>query len=131
MSRLNLAAIAQRSGRLYAARVAGLASDPWWTAIVITAGSQRQAERYRWELHRRETAGKIPADVRYVVVPDLGDQSTGTGGATLNALRALADVNWSAERVLIIHCGGDSRRLPQYSLSGKLFSVVLSVERHG
>ena len=60
---------------------------------------------YRWELHRRETAGKIPADVRYVVVPDLGDESMGTGG--------------------------DSRRLPQYSLSGKLFSVVLSVERHG
>jgi fucokinase len=31
---------------------------------------------------------------------------------------------WSAQRVLIIHSGGDSRRLPQYSLSGKLFSAV-------
>lgn len=31
---------------------------------------------------------------------------------------------WARQRVLLIHCGGDSRRLPQYSLSGKLFSAV-------
>ena len=137
----DLAAVAQRSRRLYAACVAGMPSaPPWWTAVVITAGSVRQAERYQWELHRREEAGKIPPNVRFLVVPDLADQRIGSGGATLHALRALlADMFlnkgtetppieltqwWSAQRVLIIHSGGDSRRLPQYSLSGKLFSAV-------
>jgi fucokinase len=109
-------------------------APPWWTAVVITAGSALQAERYQWELHRREEAGKIPAKVKYLVVPDPPGQPLGTGGATLNALRALAgqcapsfsDVVhwWSQQRVLMIHSGGDSRTLPQYSLSGKLFSAV-------
>ena len=121
----DLAAVAQRARRLYASRVAGLDSaPPWWTAVVITAGSARQAERYRRELDRRESAGKIPSDVRYLVVPDPDGRPLGTGGATLNALRALADIDWTGQRVLIVHSGGDARRLPQYSLSGKLFSAV-------
>src|SRR6476646_2595507 len=86
----DLAAVAQRSRRLYAACVAGMPSaPPWWTAVAITAGSVRQAERYQWELHRREEAGKIPPNVRFLVVPDLADQRIGSGGATLHALRAL------------------------------------------
>ena len=136
----DLAAVAQRSRRLYAACVAGIPSaTPWWTAVVITAGSVRQAERYQWELHRREEAGKIPPNVRFLVVPDLADQRIGSGGATLTPCarfwRSVSEQGdrtppieltqwWSAQRVLIIHSGGDSRRLPQYSLSGKLFSAV-------
>jgi fucokinase / fucose-1-phosphate guanylyltransferase len=130
----DLATVAQRARRLYAARVADMPSaPPWWSAVVITASSARQAERYQWELHRREEAGKIPANVRYLVVPDLADQPLGSGGATLNALRVLVGSGltsaalaewWSKQRVLMIHSGGDSRTLPQYSLSGKLFSVV-------
>jgi fucokinase len=113
-----------------------MASAPaWWTAVVITVSSAHQAERYQWELHRREEAGKIPANVKFLVAPDPAEQRIGSGGATLHALRALlADTNrtpppdlekWLAnQRVFIIHSGGDSRRLPQYSLSGKLFSAV-------
>ncbi len=66
---------------------------------------------------------------------DLEDQRIGSGGATLNALRAFAEQAltpadtdlhswWSSQRVLIIHSGGDARRLPQYSLTGKLFSAL-------
>ena len=137
----DLAGIVQRSRRLYAARVAGTAAAPqWWTAVIITAGSKRQAERYEWELRRRVAAGRIPDGVLYLVVPDIADQRIGSGGATLNAVRRLvsellfrgdsADSTldlqawWSQQRVLLIHSGGDSRRLPQYSLSGKLFSAV-------
>src|SRR5215475_4497545 len=87
----DLASIAQRSRRLYAARVAGMPEiTPWWTAVVITASSARQAERYRWEVHRREETGKIPADVRYLVVSDPCDRRIGNGGATVHALRSLA-----------------------------------------
>jgi fucokinase len=115
-------------------------ASPWWTAVIITASSQRQAERYRWELHRREERGRIPSCARYLVVPDIRDQRIGSGGATINAIRALAAETlsqgsgeqrprdlvhwWAAQRVLMIHSGGDSRRLPQYSLSGKLFSAL-------
>ena len=138
---VDLAQIVQRSRRLYAARVAGTALAPqWWTAVIVTAGSKRQAERYEWELRRRVAAGRIPDGVPYLVVPDVADQRIGSGGATLNAIRRLAaellppadaagppvDLAdwWSRQRVLLIHSGGDSRRLPQYSVSGKLFSAV-------
>src|ERR1035438_4525759 len=137
----HLAALAERARRLYAARVANTSlAPPWWTAVVITASSKRQAERYQWEIHRRETGGKIPTNVTYMVVPDIGDRRIGSGAATLNAIRALttqvlfaqavtppaADLAewWARQRVFVIHSGGDSRRLPQYSLSGKLFSAV-------
>src|ERR1019366_8524704 len=138
---VDLAQIVDRSRRLYAARVAGTALAPqWWTAVLITAGSQRQAEKYEWELRRRVAAGRIPDGVLYMVVPDVADKRIGSGGATLNAIRRLIagvllqgdganaaiDLRdwWSQQRVLLIHSGGDSRRLPQYSVSGKLFSAV-------
>ena len=131
----DLAAIAQRARQLYAARVANMPSAPsWWTAVVITASSERQARRYEWELRRRQEGGTIPSGVTYLVVPDVADRRIGSGGATLNALRALLATQpapppdlaqwWSGQRVFMIHSGGDSRRLPQYSLSGKLFSAL-------
>jgi fucokinase len=137
---VDLADTVRRTRRLYASRVAGSSTAaPWWTAVVITASSERQAERYRWELHRRTTACRIPSGVKYLVVPDVAGERIGSGAATLNALRALIaelpvdggapspfDLTewWSGQRVLLIHSGGDSRRLPQYSPSGKLFSAV-------
>src|SRR6266498_4428367 len=83
-----LTPIAARARRLYAARVANTASAPaWWTSVILTASSKRQAERYEWEIQRRQEGGKIPRGVTYLVVPDFGDQRIGSGGATLNALR--------------------------------------------
>ena len=134
---VELAAIAARARAAYARCLAGSGEAiPWWTAVIITASSARQAARYLDEIRRRRENGTVPAHVRYLVVPDLDDERIGSGGATLNALRALAeellagtpvttlDAWWATQRVLIIHSGGDSRRLPQYSLSGKLFSAL-------
>jgi fucokinase len=52
----------------------------------------------------------------------------GSGGATINALGVLGKDKewWDRHRVLLIHSGGDSRRLPQYSPGGKLFGVLPS-----
>ena len=134
-----LVAVAQRARQIYAACVAGIASAPrWWTSIIVTASSERQAERYRAEIQRRRERGKIPQKAWYSVVSDPGKR-IGSGGATLNALCETAKTLllqpgtaepggltewWRYQRVLLIHCGGDSRRLPQYSLAGKLFSSV-------
>ena len=81
----------KRHAQTDAARVAGLGSAlPWWTAVIITASSKRQAERYEWEIYRRLEKGRIPEGTRFLVVPDLGDQRIGSGSATLHALRTLA-----------------------------------------
>ena len=134
----DMAEIAARARELYAASVAGRASAPaWWTAVVLTASSEQQAERYRGEIRRRQEGGQIPDRAQYLVVPDSGGKRIGSGGATLHAVRELVKDAisgepgadglaswWKAQRILLIHCGGDSRRLPQYSLSGKLFSAV-------
>lgn len=132
-----LARVAHQARSAYAERVAGTsATHPWWSVIVITASSQRQAQRYEEEIHRRQINGTIPSDVRYLVVPDMDDVRIGSGGATINALHKLGQAVhhdeaparladwWARQRVLIIHAGGDARRLPQYSLSGKLFSAL-------
>lgn len=92
---------------LYAACVAGMPSAvPWQTAVLIAAGSVRQAERYQCEFHPREEAGKIPE--REPVVPDPADQRTGSDGATLHAL-LLAEVflhkGTEAPPVELTQCG--------------------------
>lgn len=131
-----LVSVAQEARRQYVARITSQRQTPWWTAVVVTASSKRQAERYENELQRRQESGQLPADASYLVVPDLEDVRIGSGGATLNVLNALARSSlsssgaasleewWNGQRVLLIHSGGDSRRLPEYSLSGKLFSAL-------
>jgi fucokinase len=111
--------IAREAWKQYAAKLAGLNTSPWWNVVGITASSARQAARYRWEIGRRQSQGKLPASTRFVVVPDPDDRRVGSGGATIHALAAIA-----GERVLLIHSGGDSRRLPIYSVSGKLFCAL-------
>ena len=102
-----------------------------WTAVVLTAGSRRQADAFREQIERRITNGHLPGDRLYLVVADPGGRPLGSGGATLHALAELSRVLdqpapewWPHSRVLMIHSGGDSRRLPQYSASGKLFGAL-------
>lgn len=107
--------------------------------MILTASSERQAQSYRHEIEQRRAQGSLPSGVPFLVVPDPLDRRVGSGGATLNALRAMAeqlapgmlakpaaevDAWWAQQKILMIHSGGDSRRLPQYSLSGKLFSAL-------
>ena len=53
-------------------------------------------------------------------MPDPGGRRIGSGRATLAGLAAARD----SQRTLIIHSGGDSKRLPHCSASGKLFARV-------
>jgi fucokinase len=106
---------------------------PAWDAVVLTASSARQAELYQGEIQRRQLSGALPAGTEFLVVPDPGDRRVGSGGATIHALGVLSKglVWWSSHRVLLIHSGGDSRRLPQYSPVGKLFGVLPARTRAG
>jgi fucokinase len=96
--------------------------------VVVTASSARQAGLYRDEIQRRRTQGMLPGETEFLVVPDPDDRRVGSGGATIHALGVLGKDRawWSSHRVLLVHSGGDSRRLPQYSPGGKLFGVLPS-----
>lgn len=97
-----------------------------WDYVILTASNESQAEAYReqinWRLHR----GQLPADTVYQVLPDPQGKRVGSGGATFNVLRYLRtrEESFSGKRILVIHSGGDSKRIPQYSACGKLFSPV-------
>ncbi len=91
-----------------------------WDLILLTASDEGQAAMVRQQLDWRRDAGLLPAGARFAVVPDPGGQRIGSGRATLAALAQARD----AQRTLIIHSGGDSKRLPHCSASGKLFARV-------
>ena len=99
-----------------------------WDVLIVTASSARQAMLYRDEIERRRVRGMLPQETEFLVVPDPDDRRVGSGGATINALGVLGrDLAWwRTHRALLIHSGGDSRRLPQYSPGGKLFGVLPS-----
>ena len=99
-----------------------------WDVVMITASSARQAESYRGEIVRRTLSGARSQGTQFIVIADPGDKRVGSGGATINALGVLGKDRdwWKQHRALLIHSGGDSRRLPQYSPGGKLFGVLPS-----
>ena len=110
-----------------------------WDALVLTASNAAQARRYEAALHRRQRLDLL-GDVREVlVVPDPDGRRVGSAGSTIFALAAAAsklrasspltagtpqgrlEALLAGLRVLIIHAGGDSRRVPAYASCGKAF----------
>lgn len=100
--------------------------------VLITASSERQANAFRTLLARRIEHGLYPRELAFAVVADPPGGRVGTGGSTLWALATLAERRgvvdlgtWLAgERVLVVHAGGESRRLPCYAPEGKLFTPL-------
>ncbi|MCL5096807.1 MAG: hypothetical protein M1608_04630 [Candidatus Omnitrophica bacterium] len=112
-----------------------------WDYLVVTASNEEQARAYESQLALRRGIGVMTAVGRVMVVADPGGKRIGSGGSTvyclikvLNAeLRSspgLATGNSSVAkilqrlRLLIVHAGGDSKRLPAYGPCGKLFVPV-------
>lgn len=99
-----------------------------WDTIILTASNDEQASGYRHELTWRREQGYLADDCDYVVLATPEGKRVGSGGATLNVLKYLALTYgegtaqaFYGRRVLVIHSGGDSKRIPQYSTCGKLF----------
>ena len=101
---------------------------PRWDYCILTASDEHQAKNYRLQLARRKEKGLLPSHTHFDAVPDPEGKRVGSGGATLGVLRHIAALhgtrNLEGLRILCIHSGGDSRRIPQYSVVGKLFSPV-------
>ncbi len=96
-----------------------------WDFVVLTASNEEQAAGYRRQLEHRISKGLLPAKTEFLVFPDPEGKRVGSGGATLHALGELRRRgDFVGRRILMIHSGGDSKRIPQYSACGKLFSPV-------
>lgn len=99
---------------------------PRWDYVLLTASNEAQAEAYRQQLAYRLEQGKLPSGTHYAVVPDPQGRRVGSGGATFSVLRYIREREPGFEqlKILCVHSGGDSKRVPQYSACGKLFSPV-------
>lgn len=109
-----------------------------WDYLIVTAANERQAEAYRFLIRQREKAGQIPQVRTCLAIPDIEGKRIGSGGSTLHCLDQVlqrertggpgtfeeAGEILSGLRILIVHAGGDSRRLPAYSPCGKMFVPV-------
>ena len=99
-----------------------------WDYIILTASNEQQASSFEAQLQLRREQGVLPSSTHFAVLPDPDGKRVGSGGATLNVIRYIAQregkVDFSGLRILVIHSGGDSKRVPQYSAIGKLFSPV-------
>lgn len=98
-------------------------SFPVWDYVILTASNEHQARSFELQIDSRHDY--LPSRTKFAVIPDEGGVRVGSGGATLSVLKNLKEHGgWAGKRVLVIHSGGDSKRVPQYSALGKLFSPV-------
>ena len=109
-------------------RVLNGRSAACWDYVILTASNEQQARSFDKQLDERRNAGFLPEKTHFAVVADPDGRRVGSGGATLNVIHYIAQREGAASfdglRILVIHSGGDSRRVPQYSALGKLFSPV-------
>ena len=112
-----------------------------WDYLVVTASHSFQAEAYEHQLALRKELGLVPGVRNILVIPDPEGRRVGSGGSTLHCLLSIlneeqsrtgnryrSEKDWEAVlknlRILIIHVGGDSKRLPPYGPCGKIFVPV-------
>ena len=109
-----------------------------WDYLILTASNEAQAAAYRGQLEIRADLGLLAGARHTLVVADPGGRRVGSGGSTLACLLEVlsreadgnSDVSAAPQswletlqrlRILIIHAGGASRRLPAYGPCGKIF----------
>jgi fucokinase len=125
-------------------RAMASSARPRFDLLVLTASDARQAGIYERTVGRLVRQGSIAAR-DLLVVPDPGGRRVGSGGATLEA--AIRAAEWlvatrpgdatrggdleslfAGRRVLVVHSGGESRRLPAFAAVGK---VLMPLDAHG
>jgi fucokinase len=106
-----------------------------WDYVVITASNEQQALGFKAQLAQRQSDGFLPRRTHFGVVPDPVGERVGNGGAMLGAMRYIAEHSGRSDfaglKILVILSSGDSRRVPQYSALGKVFSPVPRVLPNG
>jgi fucokinase len=112
-----------------------------WDYLIVTASNSTQASSYQQQLELRREIGFLSGFKHVLVVSDPEGKRIGSGGSTIISLIEVLNreirsresdktdpLIWQKIledlRILIIHAGGDSRRLPPYGPCGKIFIPV-------
>ncbi|GJJ73048.1 fucose-1-phosphate guanylyltransferase [Entomortierella parvispora] len=107
------------------------ATDRFWDIVVITAGDLQQRLCYQRQIDFKLSKGQIPRQAKYHVIEDPPKSKIGSGGSTCLVMNVLndqySDDFISTARVLLIHAGGYSTRLPHVSARGKVFTILPQV----
>lgn len=110
-----------------ASAVSSSTQIPFWDVVLLTASDHDQAESYRAILQNKLASNMLPSCCEYQVIHDLPGPKIGNGGATLYALNWLTTTYGARLRslkVLLLNAGGFSKRLPQSSIVGKVFTAI-------
>ena len=92
--------------------------------LVLTVANDVQRRYAEQMLEIRKNLGTLPRGLATLVMADPAGKRVGSGGSTLLCLAELAKrglLGMRAARILILHSGGDSRRLPSWSAPGKIW----------
>lgn len=110
--------------------------------LILTAANAAQARLYTAQLSARQHQLTAAGIHSWAVIPDPKGARVGSGAATILALlhvarqfatrstRSIASA-LSGRNTLILHSGGDSRRLPAYAARGKIFAPTPCTTRTG
>ncbi|XP_021051554.1 fucose-1-phosphate guanylyltransferase isoform X1 [Mus pahari] len=104
-----------------------MAAGEFWDVVAITAADEKQELAYKQQLSEKLKKKELPLGVQYHVFPDPAGTKIGNGGSTLCSLQCLESLygdRWNSLKVLLIHSGGYSQRLPNASALGKIFTAL-------
>ncbi|TMS20202.1 Fucose-1-phosphate guanylyltransferase [Larimichthys crocea] len=99
----------------------------FWDVVAVTAVDESQREAYELQIRDKVDRKELPLGIHYKVFSDPPGSKIGNGGSTLYALQQLDDIYGKALgslRVILIHAGGFSQRLPNASALGKIFTAM-------
>ncbi|XP_072295501.1 fucose-1-phosphate guanylyltransferase [Eucyclogobius newberryi] len=99
----------------------------FWDVVVVTAVDESQKDAYELQIKEKIQRKQLPLGIDFKVVSDPPGFKIGNGGSTLYTLKHLCDVYGTLLnklRVLLIHAGGLSQRLPSASALGKIFTAL-------
>ena len=92
--------------------------------LLLTVANDVQRRYAEQMLEIRKSLGTLPRGLATLVMADPAGKRIGSGGSTLLCMAELAKrglLGMRGARILILHSGGDSRRLPSWSAPGKIW----------
>ncbi|XP_033125847.1 fucose-1-phosphate guanylyltransferase-like [Anneissia japonica] len=120
-------ATANKVNRFQAIRGQDVGTVAFWDIVVITARDENQKRAYELQLNEKLKSKQLPLGVKYHAIADPPEAKVGNGGSTMHAmshLQTIYEESLALMKVLLIHAGGYSQRLPNASLLGKAFMPV-------
>lgn len=94
---------------------------------MITTADEIQRDAYQSQIDAKKEKKELPINLEIYIVSDPPGPKLGNGGSTFTVLSFLKKIfgeKMFELKVLIIHAGGLSKRLPSTSILGKIFSIL-------